>query len=184
VTAILALYGTAYGQTERIVRRIADRLQQHGLEVQTCRGDALPEGLRISAFDAVLVGASVISGKHQSYVRDFVRRHAARLNQIPSAFVSVSGAAGSPLPAKQAEAQGYLDEFLRETTWHPTVTAAFGGTLAYTKYGFLLRWIIKRIAKQSGGPTDTTRDHELTDWEAVDRFAERLEGIVLQPAAP
>lgn len=183
MTAILAIYGTAYGQTERIMRCIADRLQQDGLEVRTCRGDALPQGLQVSDFDAVLVGASIIRGKHQPYVRDFVRRHAARLNQIPSAFVSVSGAAGSPLPEKRAEAQGYLDEFLKQTAWRPTVTAAFGGTLAYTKYGFLLRWIIKRIAKQSGGPTDTTRDHELTDWDAVDRFAERLEEIVLQPAA-
>lgn len=24
------------------------------------------------------------------------------------------------------------------------------------------------------GPTDTSRDHDMTDWEAVDRFAKRL----------
>jgi menaquinone-dependent protoporphyrinogen oxidase len=184
MTAILALYGTAYGQTERVVQRIADRLQHDGLEVRTYRGDALPRELDVSKFDAVLVGASVIRGMHQPYVRDFVRRHAARLNLIPSAFVSVSGAAGSPLPDKRAEAQEYVDGFLKQTAWHPTVTATFGGTLAYTKYGFLIRWIIKRIAKQSGGPTDTSRDHETTDWDAVDRFARDFAAVLPERVTP
>jgi hypothetical protein len=30
------------------------------------------------------------------------------------------------------------------------------------------------MSKRRGGPTDTSRDHEFTDWKAVDRFAERL----------
>jgi menaquinone-dependent protoporphyrinogen oxidase len=46
--------------------------------------------------------------------------------------------------------------------------------MAYTQYGPLLRWITKVMSKRRGGPTDTSRDHEFTDWKAVDRFAERL----------
>lgn len=46
--------------------------------------------------------------------------------------------------------------------------------MAYTKYGFVLRWITKIISRRRGGPTDTTRDHDMTDWEAVDQFAKRL----------
>jgi hypothetical protein len=33
---------------------------------------------------------------------------------------------------------------------------------------------MKRIAKKEGGPIDTARDHELTDWDAVARFATRM----------
>jgi menaquinone-dependent protoporphyrinogen oxidase len=33
---------------------------------------------------------------------------------------------------------------------------------------------MKRIARAEGGPTDTSRDHELTNWEDVDEFAERF----------
>jgi menaquinone-dependent protoporphyrinogen oxidase len=182
VTSILAVYGTAYGQTERVVRRLAERLGERGLTVTSYRGDALPTDLDVDRFDGVLVAASVIRGRHQAYMREFVRRHVARLNAAPSAFVSVSGAAGSPRPDKQAEAQEYLDGFLRQTGWRPTLTALVGGTLAYTKYGFLLRWLIKRIAKQGGGPTDTTRDHDTADWDAVDRFALRIVEALAQPA--
>jgi menaquinone-dependent protoporphyrinogen oxidase len=36
------------------------------------------------------------------------------------------------------------------------------------------RRLIKLISWQAGGPTDTSRDYEFTDWEAVDRFAATL----------
>jgi menaquinone-dependent protoporphyrinogen IX oxidase len=45
---------------------------------------------------------------------------------------------------------------------------------SYTRYGWFTRWIMKRIAKKEGGPVDTARDHELTDWDAVARFATRM----------
>jgi len=46
--------------------------------------------------------------------------------------------------------------------------------MAYTQYGPILRWFTKIVSRRRGGPTDTTRDHEMTDWAAVDRFAERV----------
>jgi menaquinone-dependent protoporphyrinogen oxidase len=184
VTTVLAVYGSAYGQTEKIVRRIADRLTGCGLGVTLHRADALPAALDLAGFDAVLVGASVMVGKHQPYVHRFVEQHAARLNAMPSAFVSVSGSAGSPLPAKRADAQDYLETFLRRTSWRPTRTATFGGALAYTKYGWFMRWLIKRISKQSGAPTDTSRDHDLTDWNAVDQFAADWAKTMLHAATP
>jgi menaquinone-dependent protoporphyrinogen oxidase len=47
----------------------------------------------------------------------------------------------------------------------------FAGKLAYTQYGVLTRWLMRRIAAREGGPTDTSRDHDLTDWVAVRDFA-------------
>jgi hypothetical protein len=31
---------------------------------------------------------------------------------------------------------------------------------------------MKRASAMNGGATDTSRDHEYTDWEQVDRFAD------------
>jgi menaquinone-dependent protoporphyrinogen IX oxidase len=36
---------------------------------------------------------------------------------------------------------------------------------------FLKRWIMKRIAQKAGGGTDTSKDYEYTDWQALDKFA-------------
>jgi menaquinone-dependent protoporphyrinogen oxidase len=52
--------------------------------------------------------------------------------------------------------------------------------MAYTKYGPVLRWIMRQIAKRNGGPTDTTHDHEMTDWAHVTAFAERFATLLDQ----
>jgi len=33
---------------------------------------------------------------------------------------------------------------------------------------------MKRIAKKAGGPTDTSRDYEFTDWTKLDRMIEKF----------
>jgi menaquinone-dependent protoporphyrinogen oxidase len=45
------------------------------------------------------------------------------------------------------------------------------GSLAYTRYNFVIRFIMRRIARKEGAPTDKSRDYELTDWTEVARFA-------------
>jgi menaquinone-dependent protoporphyrinogen oxidase len=99
----------------------------------------------------------------------------------------VSGAAGSAKPEDRARAAGFIREFLAETEWRPGMTETIGGAITYTKYNPILRWIMRRIARRDGGPTDTSRDHELTDWAQVDRFAlafaARLPAVI-PPLAP
>ena len=175
---ILVVYGTAYGQTERIARRIADHLTSRNHGVCMHRGDCLPKHLRLDDYDEVVLAASIIRGHHQRYIRDFARKHHEQLNRMRSAFVSVSGAA----QGSREQARRYLDEFVQQTGWNPRFPVSFAGSMAYTQYGPLLRWVTKFMSKRRGGPTDTSRDHEFTDWVAVDRFAERLAKAV--PPSP
>jgi menaquinone-dependent protoporphyrinogen oxidase len=170
VAKILIVYGTTYGQTEKIVRRIDRELAKQGHDVSVFQGDQLPPELSLGVHAAVLIAASLIAGKHQRYIREFVRRHADQLNAVPSAFISVSASAADSPDLARAGAES----FLRQTSWHPMFVQCFAGSLAYTQYRWWLRWIMKHISRSHGGPTDTSRDHELTDWEAVDRFAVRL----------
>ena len=183
MSRILAVYGTAYGQTEKVMRRIAARLTEAGHELTVVKGDHLPPTLSLQDHDAFLIGASVIAGRHQRYMRDFARRQRSRLNAAPSAFVSVSGSAAGTTTEERALVEGYVARFLRETGWRPSLTVSFAGAIAYTRYGFLLRWIMKRMSGRVGKPTDTSRDHEFTDWEAVDRFAREFEASFAHPAA-
>ena len=104
----------------------------------------------------------------------FVRDHCAVLNGMPSAFFSVSGSAASSLETERAKAREMVIEFIASNGWHPSLTATIGGAMAYTKYSPLMRWFMKRVAKAAGGPTNTSRDHELTDWSQVDGFVRRF----------
>jgi menaquinone-dependent protoporphyrinogen oxidase len=44
------------------------------------------------------------------------------------------------------------------------------GALKYTQDDFFKRLMLQMISKSSGGSTDTSKDHEYTDWTALARF--------------
>ncbi|MBK6768780.1 MAG: hypothetical protein IPG72_07190 [Ardenticatenales bacterium] len=75
---ILAVYGSNYGQTEAVIRRIAQALEALGHEVNVFKGDSVPASVVVEDYGAVVVGASILVGKYQDYIRDFVTRNLPR----------------------------------------------------------------------------------------------------------
>ena len=171
---ILIVYGTRYGQTARIAARIRHGLVERAYDVTLVQGDDLPRDLCPSQYDATVIGASMVVGHYQKYIRTFVRRHVWVLNRIPTAFFAVSGAAGSSNPLDREEAHHRMEEFCKEAGWHPQLQLSVAGAIAYTRYDVVTRWFMKRISRKEGGSTDTSRDHEYTDWAQVDQFADRF----------
>ena len=169
---ILVVYGSTYGQTAKIAARIRDRLEAKGCEVVLTRGDKPPHHIPVVGYDAVLVGASLIVGGYQRYIRRFVKTHAETLNRTPSAFFAVCASEGGTDEAARADARRIRDDFLQKAGWRPTLVPSFAGGIAYTRYSPLVRWIMKRISAKEGGATDTSRDHEYTDWARVAEFAD------------
>jgi menaquinone-dependent protoporphyrinogen oxidase len=175
---ILIVYGSRYGQTAKIASHLEDVLVSDGLNVTLVNADTMTRAIDVAEYDAIVVGSSVIGGKHRRSVARFVRRNVERLNRVPTAFFSVSGSAGSADPHRQDEARGVMEQFLTDAAWNPDLKTTFAGALLYTRYSLILRWVMKRIARKEGAPTDTTRDHEMTDWERVGDFAHRFARIV------
>ena len=169
------LYATTEGHTRRIAEHLAGTLRSHGLDSRAIEVTS-PEAEAIdwSCVRAVALAASLHAGAHQPAAADFVRRHLAELSLRPSLFVSVSLSICSSRPEEVAAARRLAQEFPDELGWHPMRVACVGGRLAYTKYGFVTRWMMRRIAAGAGGPTDTSRDYDLTDWGQVQALAEEL----------
>ena len=74
-------------------------------------------------------------------------------------------------PEAQQRLAHTMRSFVERCGWNPIYLKPVAGTLAYTKYGWFTRWMMKRIAAKMGGDTDTTRDHEYTDWADLRAFA-------------
>lgn len=168
-------YATTEGQTARIAEFLAAALRQHGLESEALEVTS-PEAERVdwSRVQGALLGASLHRGRHQSEAASFARAHRVALNARPSAFFSVSLSAASSNPAEREEVRALARRFADVAHWRPAEIACLAGALAYTRYGWLKRMIMRRIARKEGGPTDTSQDHELTDWDDVARLAERM----------
>lgn len=176
---VLILYATREGRTQRVADRLARTVRFHGLPANNLNAASLPEGFELNDYCAAIVCASVHGGKHEDEVLKFVKLYLPELHEIPTAFVSVSlseAAAedtGAP-PERRAKAAAdvhrMIEMFLTETGWRPTVIRAVAGALKFTKYNFLLRFVMKRIARKAGAGTDTSKDYEYTDWEGLDHF--------------
>lgn len=169
------LYATTEGQTRRIAERIAERLRQDGVA-----GQAILIGSKEAAevdwdhIRGVCVGASLHAGKHQASAIAFARGHQQQLSTHPSLFFSVSLAAASKHPNEVADARRIAEGFVKETGWEPHCIACVAGRLAYTQYGWLTRWFMRRIAIKAGASGDTSRDYEYTDWNQVATLADDL----------
>lgn len=175
--AILLVYATGEGQTARIADRITDRLRDAGHDVTASNVGDLGD-VDLSDYDAALLGASIHMGKPQDSMVRFARSHRDALAGMPSGFFEVSLSAAVDDPERQAEARGYVAEFRETTGWEPDIVGVFGGAFRYSQYGFLKRRLIKRIAADSTGDTDTSRDYEYTDWAAVESLADDFAAIV------
>jgi menaquinone-dependent protoporphyrinogen oxidase len=171
MNTVPVFYATSEGHTQRIAETIASTLREQGLVSEAVRLASRSPSPDWTTIISAVIGASLHGGRHQPAAAAFITREAAQLNARPSAFFSVSLSAGSRNLAEVATARDMASRFVRAAEWRPRRLACIAGKLAYTKYGFFKRWIMRRIAEREGGPTDTSRDHDLTDWNAVREFA-------------
>lgn len=182
---VLILYATREGQTRRIAEHLAATARARELAADVVNvADTMGE-FSLDRYSAAIVAASVHLERHEQEMIDFVRRHRVELERMPAVFLSVSLAeAGAEAPAATAQARAkaaedveiMIDRFLEETGWHPSKVQAAAGALMYTRYGPLTRFVMRRIARKVGASTDASRDHEFTDWEALDRLVDSIAG--------
>lgn len=181
MSRILVLFSSCDGQTRRIAARMGEVLRTAGHEVLLWEADAPGALLEMEASDAIVVGAAIRCGHFAKSLLSLVRDHKALLAARPNAFFSVCLTAGGP-GAKPAVAQGYVDELIRHTGWRPADVAILAGALLYRKYNPFIRLMMRLIVGHAGGDTDTSRDHEYTDWQAVELFAARFAARLATPA--
>jgi menaquinone-dependent protoporphyrinogen oxidase len=178
MASFLVAYGTGEGQTAKVAEHVVGTLEARGHDaVAVDLGDA-GDAPDATGYDAVVVGASIHVGEHQPAVREFVTANQDALTGRPTAFFQVSLSSATADEQRRAEAAAYVDDFLETTGWNPDRIGLFGGALRYSKYGFLKRLVMKRIAKEATGDTDTGRDYEYTDWAEVERFGNDVAAFV------
>ncbi len=182
---VLVAYATEEGQTTKIAAHVAQVLSERNLDVdlRALTGD----GVDLTPYNGVLVSASVHAGRFSADLVAFVRNHREELEARRSAFlpVSLSKAVAESVtspPERRAEGRADLKKavnlLLQETGWRPTEVHEVAGALPYTRLGFFKRLLLRSIAGQTGLPTDTSQNHEFTDWVDLDAFAVHYERVL------
>jgi menaquinone-dependent protoporphyrinogen oxidase len=184
-------FATREGQTRKVADRIAAELQTRKAEVALFDVRALPPAIEWSRYDWAAVAASVHAGHHEPEMIAFVKTHRQALDERHAAFLSVTlseagaedeHASKEKRDQSAADVQRMIDVFVRETGWRPAHILPVAGALAYSRYNFLVKLVMRCIARKAGAPTDTSRDYEFTNWSRLDEFVDEIvEGLT--PAA-
>ncbi len=178
---VLVLFATREGHTRLIAEHVSSILQAKGLSAQVICAKEAPRDLDLGRYSAAILAASVHLGKFEPEFVELVEKHRAKLEQIPAAFIAVSmaeatvedvHASDERRRGAEGEVKQTIERFCQATGWHPEKIKAVAGALLYTQYGVVTRLVMKFIAKSAGAPTDTSRDHDFTDWKALARFTE------------
>ncbi len=167
---VLVAYATIEGQTSKIAHRIADQIGRHGHQIVLVDvHEAEARGVA-DEFDAAVIAGSIHMGQHDKELTAFVRRHQTRLSEAPSAFVSVSLAAGRPKYLQ--EVAGWAKDFYRDSGWTADVEHHAAGALRDRRLGFFKKLMLHRFMQKEGVKLDPSGDTEFTEWTKLEVFIE------------
>ena len=175
---LLILYASTEGQTRKIARHVCNRASEQGWTAELLEAadaiDDVSDMPDIARYDAVILAGSLHMGKYQQALNDLATMLARWLNEKPCAFLSVSLAAASSDPEDIDDLGDAVRVFQDETKFRPSTIEHVAGAFRFTHYDFFKRWAMRFIAYRKGVEVDASEDLELTDWAALDRFAERF----------
>lgn len=171
----LILYSTTDGHTLDICEKINAELPQKADLIK------LDEHTQIdlSPYKTIVIGASIRYGKHRPAVSEFIKKNRTILNNKKTVFFSVSLVARKD-NRNTPETNKYLQKFLTQLNWQPSLTWVLAGKLNYPLYGLLDKWMIQFIMWMTKGPTDPKTVKVFTDWNSVKALAQNVNGLALE----
>jgi menaquinone-dependent protoporphyrinogen oxidase len=186
---VAVFFATREGHTKQIAERVAADLRKLGFDVDLFNARR-PMPFSFSDYSGVVLAASVHRGSHEKEMAQFVKDHRPELERLTTAFLSItlSEAGAERQDASPAVHEKFVDDvdrtlgkFFEDTNWMPTLVEPVAGALLYSRYNFLVRLVMRRIAKKVGAGTDTSHDYVYTDWVELDKFAGELAAEIRGP---
>ncbi|CAN7419735.1 hypothetical protein LJR225_002704 [Phenylobacterium sp. LjRoot225] len=167
---VLIVYGSTEGHTRDLCHYAARALGEAGYP--TAVEPAGPDASEPDPgpYDAVILAASLHIGRYQAPLVAYARAQHEVLNAKPAVFISVSLSAAGFNPHDWEGCEDCLAKFQHETEWTPALVHHAAGAIRYSQYDFFKRLALKFIAAQRGQPTVTSRNYDLTNYDALRQF--------------
>jgi menaquinone-dependent protoporphyrinogen oxidase len=167
---VLIVYGTTEGHTRDLCHFAATALHEAGHPTAVEPAGADPTEPDPAPYDVVFLAASLHAGRYQAPLIAYARAQHDRLNAKPCAFISVSLSAAGLNPHDWEGIDQCLARFEHETQWTPKAVHHAAGAIRYSQYDFFKRLALMFIAAHRGQQTVTSRDYDMTDYDALRRF--------------
>lgn len=167
---VLIVFGSTEGHTRELCQFAAAWLREQGHQATVEEAIDDRTGVQVDAYDVIILAASLHVGRFQGNLLPFAQAFQETLNAKPSAFISVSLSAAGENPDDWEGLEQCVARVQHETGWTPKAVHHAAGAIRYSQYDFFKRLALKHIAEKRGQKTITSRDYDLTDYEALRRF--------------
>jgi menaquinone-dependent protoporphyrinogen oxidase len=122
---VLVAYGTKHGSTREVAEAVAERLREHGLDVDTVAADQVDH---VAPYDAAVIGGAIYMGRWHPAAAEFLHRHRKQLAKLPVAVFGMGPRTMEQSAEEETRAQ--LDKALGKVPEvHPAAVAIFGGVV-------------------------------------------------------
>jgi menaquinone-dependent protoporphyrinogen oxidase len=158
---VLVAYASKYGSTGEVAHAIADQFCAQGMRADVRR---VEEVTNLDAYDAVVVGSAIRMGRWLPQALSFVEKHAARLQEMPTAIFTVHMLNTDESDASRQARAAYVEPVHALLT--PQAEAFFTGRMDVGNLTFLDRMIARMVKAE---------DADLRDWQSIQRWADQLE---------
>lgn len=153
---ILIAYATRHGSTEKAAKilesKLSGRVTLHNFKRRS--------SLKLSEFDAIIVGGSIHAGQVQKKIKHFCNKNQKELSQKHLGLYLCC------MDKEQAQMQ-FEKAYPEELREHATMNGLFGGEFLFDKMNRIEKYIIKKIIKSDENKSEI-------DTIAIQRFAEKF----------
>jgi menaquinone-dependent protoporphyrinogen oxidase len=160
---ILVAHATKHGSTRDVAEAIAATLREHDLDVDE---RSAADHVDVDAYDGVVLGGALYTGRLHPDARRFLRRHRDALTRIPLAVFAMG-----PRTLDQKDVESSRQQLDRELAKLPEIEpeaiAIFGGVVEPSTLHF---------------PLNRMPASDARDWSAIRAWAEDLAGLFRRAA--
>jgi len=131
----LILYASKYGAAGEIANRIAEKMPE--ATICNLKKSEIPQ---LSNFDCIIIGSSLYAGMIRKEAKEYITQNTTELCKKKL---------GLFLSGFKPDNEYFTNNFSADLLKKATATAFLGGIFDPEKVGFIGRFIVKKVAKQS-----------------------------------
>lgn len=176
---VLLVYGTRYGSTEEISKKIGEILEKNGLDVEliNLEDTKLKKLPPLEDFDGIMIGSGIKISKMTKSIRKFLSKFADTLKKKKNTLGIFISCMMANNPEERPKARNnYIKEFLEENGIEVAMLEAFGGVLDLTEdsnLGGFSKKIMEKMAEDDPNITPGSKN-DGRDWDLITNFAEEF----------